>query len=137
LVSDFEINTPQNGVRTVTSKKLAILNENKRAGYVLSVIEDITDRKFAEDALRQTQIFLDTVVEHAPSPIAVRDAQDYHYLLVNKAAEELFGVTREKIVGKTAYEILPVGAAKMIAAHDRGLVELGQKAFFCENFWRQ
>jgi PAS domain S-box-containing protein len=53
LVRDFEINTPQNGVRTITSKKLAILNENKRAEYVLSVIEDITDRKFAEvgDAL--------------------------------------------------------------------------------------
>ena len=85
-----------------------------------------TDRKFAEDALRQTQTFLDTVIEHAPSLIVVRDAQDYHYLLLNKAAEELFGITREKIIGKTAYEILPVGAAKIASRGrrihaDRGL----------------
>jgi PAS domain S-box-containing protein len=69
LVSDFEIHTPLNGVRTVTAKKLAILNDDRTAEYVLSVIEDVTDRKCAENALRQTQMFLDTVIEHAPSPL--------------------------------------------------------------------
>jgi diguanylate cyclase (GGDEF)-like protein/PAS domain S-box-containing protein len=133
-VSDFEITTPHNGVRIVTSKKLAIFNEDRHAEYVLSVIEDITDRKFAEDALRQTQTFLDTVIEHAPSPIVVRDARDYRYLLANRAAEELFGIAREKIIGKTAYEVLPMRAAKTIAAHDKELVESTQKAFFCETF---
>jgi diguanylate cyclase (GGDEF)-like protein/PAS domain S-box-containing protein len=133
LVSDFEIHTPQNGVRTVTSKKLAILNDDRTAEYVLSVIEDVTDRKFAEDALRQTQIFLDTVIEHAPSPIVVKDAKDYRYLLVNRAAEELFGIARDRIIGRTAHEILPTGAAEMIAAHDEELMESIQKLFFSEN----
>jgi diguanylate cyclase (GGDEF)-like protein/PAS domain S-box-containing protein len=133
LVSDFEIHTSQNGVRTVTSKKLAILNDDGTAEYVLSVIEDVTDRKIAEDALRQTQIFLDTVIEHAPSPIVVKDAKNCRYLLVNRAAEDLLGVTREKIIGKTAREILPIGAAEMIAAHDKELVESDQKLFFSEN----
>lgn len=131
-VSDFEIDTPHNGVRTVTSKKLAIFNEDGHAEYVLS----ITDRKFAEDALRQTQTFLDTVIEHAPSPIVVRDAQDYRYLLVNRAAEELFDITREKIIGKTAYEILPMRAVKMIAAHDKELVESAQKSVFLRDVSR-
>jgi diguanylate cyclase (GGDEF)-like protein/PAS domain S-box-containing protein len=133
LVSDFEIHTPLNGVRTVTAKKLAILNDDRTAEYVLSVIEDVTDRKCAEDALRQTQMFLDTVIEHAPSPIIVKDAQDYRYLLVNRAAEELFGVTRGQIIGKAAHEILPIEAARMIAAHDEELVESAQRLFFSEN----
>ena len=132
LVSDFEIHTPQNGVRTVTSKKLAILSENKTPEYVLSVIEDVTDRKFAEDKLRQTQTFLDTVIEHTPSPIVVKDAQDYRYLLVNRAAEDLFGVTRDAIVGKIANEVLPASAAEMFAAHDKEVIESDQRLFFSE-----
>jgi diguanylate cyclase (GGDEF)-like protein/PAS domain S-box-containing protein len=133
LVSDLEIHTPVNGVRTVTTKKLAILNDDGTAEYVLSVIEDVTDRKCAEDALRQTQMFLDTVIEHAPSPIVVRDAVGYRYLLVNRAAEELFGIARDQIIGKTAHEILPIEAAQMIVAHDRELVEPAQKLLFSEN----
>jgi diguanylate cyclase (GGDEF)-like protein/PAS domain S-box-containing protein len=133
LISDFEIHTPLNEVRTVTSKKLAILNDDRTAEYMLSVIEDVTDRKCAEDALRQTQMFLDTVIEQAPSPIVVKDARNYRYLLVNRAAEELFGITRDQIIGKAAHEILPMGAAQMIAAHDRELVESSQKLFFSEN----
>jgi diguanylate cyclase (GGDEF)-like protein/PAS domain S-box-containing protein len=53
---------------------------------------------------------------------------------VNRAAEELFGIAREKIIGKTAYEVLPMRAAKMIATHDKELIESTQKAFFCETF---
>ena len=98
-----------------------------------SVLEDITDRKFAEDALRQTQVFLDTIIEHTPWPIVVRDAHDYRYLLVNRAAEELFGLIRDKIIGKTAYGILPIEMAKMIAGHDKELTKSAPKVFFSEN----
>jgi diguanylate cyclase (GGDEF)-like protein/PAS domain S-box-containing protein len=133
FVNDFDVHTPQNGVRTVTSKKLAIFNENNIPEYVLSVIEDVTDRKQAEDALRHAQIFLDTVIEHVPSPILVRNAQDYRYLLVNRAAEDLLGIPREEIIGRTAEQVLPRGAAEIITAYDREFAESSERLFLSED----
>ena len=133
FVNDFDVHTPQNGVRTVTSKKLAIFNENNIPEYVLSVIEDVTDRKQAEDALRHAQTFLDTVIEHVPSPILVRNAQDYRYLLVNRAAEDLLGIPREEIIGRTAEQVLPRGAAEIITAYDREFAESSERLFLSED----
>ena len=91
----------------------------------LVAIHDITDRKLAEDELRRTQKFLDTVIEHVPAPIAVKDvpssakdARDCRFTLLNRAGEELLGVPRQQIIGKTAAELYPKESADIIIAHD-------------------
>jgi diguanylate cyclase (GGDEF)-like protein/PAS domain S-box-containing protein len=97
--------------------------ENRDARLV--AIHDITDRKLAEDELRRTQTFLDTVIEHVPVPIAVKDvpssakdARDCQFTLLNRAGEELLGVPRQQIIGKTAVELYPKETADLIIAHD-------------------
>ena len=51
--------------------------------------------------------FLREIIDHIPSQITVKDAHDRRYLLVNRVAEEQFGVSREAIVGKTAFDLFP------------------------------
>ncbi len=51
FVDVHEIPTPKNGVRLVTSSKLAILNENGTADYLLTVVDDVTERKRAEEKI--------------------------------------------------------------------------------------
>ncbi|HEY5505162.1 MAG TPA: PAS-domain containing protein, partial [Sedimentisphaerales bacterium] len=67
---------------------------------------NITNRKRSEDELRQTKLFLDTVIENVPIPIAVKhvpnlatDARDCRFTLLNLAGEELLGVPREQVIG--------------------------------------
>jgi len=133
LVSDQEIHTPHNGVRTVTVKKLAISGADGKPEYLLSVLEDVTERKRAEDDRRSTQAFLDTVVDNVPVTILVKGARDFRYILVNRAAEDFYGLTREQIVGKTPAEVFPKASAERIATHDKQLLESGSQLSFEEH----
>jgi len=105
----------------VYSRALVYAGQNAR----LVAIHDITQAKLAESELRRTKKFLDTVIEHVPAPIAVKDvpssakdARDCRFTLLNRAGEELLGVPRQQIIGKTAVELYPKETADLVIAHD-------------------
>jgi diguanylate cyclase (GGDEF)-like protein/PAS domain S-box-containing protein len=98
--------------------------DGKPVAYMVIRI-DITNRKRGEEELYRTKKFLDTVIEYVPSPIAVKDvsssakdAHDCRFTLLNRAGEELLGVAREQIIGKTANELYPKETADLVIAHD-------------------
>ena len=91
----------------------------------LVAAHDITDRQRTEEQLRRTQKFLDMIVENVPVPIMVKelpenavDAAECRYTLVNRACEELFGVTRDQLIGKTVAELYPKERADFIVAEN-------------------
>ena len=51
--------------------------------------------------------FLDRIIENVPSIIFVKNASDRRYVLVNRAAENFWGMSRADILGKTANEVFP------------------------------
>jgi len=91
----------------------------------LAVIHDITKITLAESELRRTRKFLDTVIEHVPLPIVVKDvpgsdadARDIRFSLFNRAYEELTGASRVQLIGKTAHQIFPKKRADLIVRTD-------------------
>jgi PAS domain S-box-containing protein len=54
-VPEHAINTPRNGVRLVTSKRICMRDQTDELQYLLVVTEDMTERKGVEDQLRQAQ----------------------------------------------------------------------------------
>ncbi len=93
--------------------------------YFLSVIEDIGDRKQAEEALARDRALLRTVVDNLPDRIFVKDLRG-RYLLMNDAAMKLRGVAAHgDIVGKTAYDILPGDVAAGIEAEEQAIIRGG------------
>jgi diguanylate cyclase (GGDEF)-like protein/PAS domain S-box-containing protein len=78
----------------------------------------------------RTKVFLDTVIEHIPLPIAVKvapsssqDARDWRITLVNKAYEHLTGISRAELAGKSARDIYSEESADTIAASDKDALE--------------
>jgi diguanylate cyclase (GGDEF)-like protein/PAS domain S-box-containing protein len=94
------------------------LNYRGRSASLVAAV-DITARKRAEDEVRSTREFLRAVIENVPVSIFVKDAIDLRYVLVNRAAEEYLGLSREEIVGKTAHDIFPSPTANAVLARDR------------------
>jgi len=72
-------------------------------GAVLEIISsarDITERKRAEDDLREQRDFLQLVINNVPDLILVKDRAG-RFQMVNKSAAQLHGITPAEMVGKT------------------------------------
>ena len=96
-------------------------------GGWVSVQEDITGQRKSQAILERTEEFLATIVENIPEAILVKDARNLRYLFVNKAAEEMIGMSRGEIMGKTPRELFPAQAAELIEKRDRQLLERKQQ----------
>jgi diguanylate cyclase (GGDEF)-like protein/PAS domain S-box-containing protein len=79
----------------------------------------------ARNELEKTRNFLNTVIENVPAPILVRNARDGRYVLVNRAAEQLHGVSHDTMIGKAPRDLYPEHAASTIEANDRRAIESG------------
>lgn len=86
---------------------------------------DITDRKAAEEALRATNRFLDSVVENIPDMVFVKDAEELRFVRFNRAGEDLLGFRREDLMGKNDYDFFPVDEADFFTAKDREVLQGG------------
>ena len=117
-IDERQIRTPRNGLRSIVSRRLTLRDDDGKPKYLIGLIEDVTERKHADDKIRRTQQFLDTVVENVPTTILVKDAVDFRYVMINRAAEKLFGVSRDAIVGKKDDEIFPREQADAIVGRD-------------------
>ncbi len=119
-------------VELADGRVIAVVNQPMQSGGWVATHEDITERKRAERELEQTRQFLDTIIENVPTPIIVKDAPSRRYRLLNRAAEQLLGVQRENLLGKTAADFLPSSIAEKVEAEDRELIESGNVTCFDE-----
>ena len=83
------------------------------------ILFDITGRKQTEEALRDNEAFLNTVVENIPHMIFVKDAKELRFLKFNKAGEKLLGYSRTELVGKNDYDLFPKELADRFTVNDR------------------
>jgi PAS domain S-box-containing protein len=69
-------------------------------------------RRFTEQSLK-------AIVDVIPAMIWVKDANDLRFVLFNKGAEELLGVCREQLLGKSDYDLFSPEQADAFVARDR------------------
>jgi len=82
---------------------VALRDANGKPTAVLEISSDITDRKKAEEALRDSEQRLKILFESAPDAIYLNDVKG-NFVDGNKAAEEMTGYTREELIGKNLTE---------------------------------
>ncbi|SFK63242.1 PAS domain-containing sensor histidine kinase [Caulobacter sp. UNC279MFTsu5.1] len=93
-----------------------------RAGGVIRLLacaRDVTDQV-------ETLGFLKTVIQLLPSPLTVKNAEDGRYVLINRAAEDAFGLVAEEAVGRTAPEVLPVAIARTLTGVESRVLRTGE-----------
>ncbi len=128
-----EGNTFTRNIELTDGRLIAVVNQPTVGGGWVATHEDITERQRAERELENTRSFLDTIIENVPSPIIVKGLPDRQYVLLNRAAEQYLGISRDKILGKVAQDIMPPSMAEMIDLHDQRLVDAGEALFFDEH----
>jgi len=85
--------------------------------YGLAMIENITERKRAEDALHESQqrlISIYNTVEDAIFYLAIEAEGQFRIVSVNAAFLRLTALSQEKVVGKTINEFIPEASLAMV-----------------------
>jgi two-component system, cell cycle sensor histidine kinase and response regulator CckA len=108
------------------TSKLPLRDAGGTVMGILCTYEDITDQKRAEQALRRSEQFLDSIVDNIPNMIFVKDAVDLRFVLFNRAGEELMGRSRHELLGQSDFDLNPADEAGFYAATDREVLEGGR-----------
>ncbi|MGH8064896.1 MAG: PAS domain S-box protein [Candidatus Entotheonellia bacterium] len=85
----------------------ALTDDSGHRTQVLSVWHDITDRKQAEEALRDSEKRYRSLFENNPLPMWVYDRHTLAFLDVNDAAIERYGYSRADFLAMTIKDIRP------------------------------
>ncbi|MDP1568091.1 MAG: response regulator [Polaromonas sp.] len=81
-------------------------------------------RERTADVLKSNR-FLDSMIEHIPTAVYIKDAAELRYVRVNHALEKLTGMPREAILGRTVHELFEADDAAMSVAQDRRVLASG------------
>lgn len=81
--------------------------------------EMITSLNSAQQALKESQIFLEKIVDNMPNMVFVKDAKELRFLRFNKAGEELLGCDSKDLLGKNDYDFFPKEEADFFTKKDK------------------
>jgi PAS domain S-box-containing protein len=103
-------------------KALALPSPAQLEAINIALRNEITQRKLAESALRESEERLQAFLNNAPAVIYLKDTEG-RFSLVNREFENLFHVSKEQIVGKSDYELFPVPMAEAFRTNDQRALE--------------
>jgi PAS domain S-box-containing protein len=106
LLSGAQLQDAGGRPHVLETSKSPLFNEDGSCDKLLVISTDITERKEAEQALRQNRELLHSIISGTPDAIYVKDTSG-KYLLFNRAAEELTGKKATEVLGHNDAEIYP------------------------------
>ena len=144
LQVSYRMIRPDGSVIWVERNSRAHFEEQGRMQRIVGMVADVTERKLAEQALREYE----KAVEGSEEMIAVVD-REYRYLIANRKFLKYRGMAKEQVVGRLAPEVLNPGVFESVVKEKldecfSGKVvkyamkytypELGERDLFISNF---
>jgi PAS domain S-box-containing protein len=119
---EYELNQPGKPIRIVLSQKFPIMDADGQPLGIASIVTDLTERKQAEDTLRESEERFRAVVDHSPVSIVLKDLEG-RYLIANRLWKSWFNISGDEYLNKTIFDFVPREFAEPIDAHDRLALE--------------
>ena len=112
-------------VGTILSSRIPLKDASGHVKSLLSIVIDITERKRLERDLERNRKFLQTVMDHIPAGIAIKD-RDMRYVLVNPDVASMAGRTPADFIGWRRSDVFGNHPGTNLEAEERQVLETGQ-----------
>ena len=112
--------------------KAPVINEAGEAIGTTGYSKDISGiQKNLFETEKQIHLF-DSIIDNIPIMLFLKDAKQLKFKMINKAAEELLGLSRNEMLGKTDYDIFPKNQADFFIKKDREVLSNKSNLFIKE-----
>jgi sigma-B regulation protein RsbU (phosphoserine phosphatase) len=124
IVTDFEsrIYRKDGSIIWIAENVRAVRDARGRLVHYEGTVEDITQRKFAEEKLRDSEALYHSLVETLPQSIYRKDPEG-RFTFVNQLFCQSLGRSAAEILGRTDADFHPPKAAAKYQREDRRVVE--------------
>jgi PAS domain S-box-containing protein len=125
--------TKSGEVRWQQARKVPIFGEDGEPLLVVTISDDITEHKRADDDLREQKQMLDAIIDNLPVGLAIKDAKTLRIVRRNRFNDMILGCKPGELIGKTVQEAFSPADAKTIhetdieALRSRGVVEIAEQ----------
>lgn len=82
-----------------------------------------TSSKQTQSSLESKHKFLDSIIEHIPLMIFVKEAKELRFVRFNHFGETLLGIPRTNMIGKNDYDFFPKKQADFFIEKDREVLK--------------
>ena len=122
--NDLHIRTRNGDERWIGDVSVPLSDKSGRVTSAIGIFQDLTDRKQAEEALRESEEQFRTFALSAHDAILTIDDQA-NIIFWNAAAEKMFGYSAEEAFGKSFAITIPVHLRESIEAGFRRVITSG------------
>ena len=124
-IREYRIRRKDGEVIWIQDRGQIICGPDGRVDYISGVFFDITERRRAEEALRESEARFASFMRHLPGTAVMRDFKG-RYLFANEAWERLQHRTRQDWEGKTIAEVWPPHMAAKFYEGDLQVIAQGK-----------
>ncbi|WP_299101585.1 PAS domain S-box protein [uncultured Winogradskyella sp.] len=117
-------NKKENKTYWLTVKSESLYDVNNNVTGFIGVCIDITERQIAIQQLRESEKYLDNILNNIGDPVFVKDDQS-RIVLATDAFCSIFNIAKEKILGQTLAEYFPEDARHRFMQNDRMVLDTG------------
>jgi PAS domain S-box-containing protein len=121
---DYRIVLPDASVKCLHAIGKPVFDKSGDILEFVGTTLDITERKRAEQELRQAEERIHAILENSSNLIFLKDTEG-RYLLVNREFERALRASQEQIKGKTDEEMFPPEQAAVFRANDLEVLRAG------------
>ncbi|MFT6671359.1 MAG: diguanylate cyclase (GGDEF)-like protein/PAS domain S-box-containing protein, partial [Afipia broomeae] len=110
------------GRRLIACNRMIARDEKGKPEFLVSLFEDVTDRRSLSREVQSAKKFLEQVVDNIPVSLVVKRLSDGQYVLANRAAEAMLTRRREDVIGSTLEDIYNPADVQFILKRDEDAV---------------
>jgi PAS domain S-box-containing protein len=123
---EFRIRFPSGEIRWIHGSGVVVPKSDHTPPRLVGINYDITERKTAEAALRESEERLRIFVESAPAGVAMLD-RDVRYLSYSRRWLTDYGLGDQNLVGRSHYEVFPEVTDRWKEIHRRCLTGVSER----------